>query len=80
MATNFRREIARNRRHAVLLGTRIAQLMKHRKADGCVNSARMTLNINVKGQVKVKVTRDKKHVVHSGHPRGVDGMERARCR
>jgi len=29
---------------------------------------------------KVKVTRDKKRAVHSPHPRGMDGMERPRCR
>ena len=29
---------------------------------------------------KVNVTRDKKPAVHSQHPRGMDGMERPRCR
>jgi len=38
MATNFRHEIGRNRRHAFLLGTRINGCQDG-KADGRVNSA-----------------------------------------
>ena len=38
-ATNFRREIGRNRRRAFLLGTRIPQRMEYGKAHGRVNNA-----------------------------------------
>jgi len=39
MATNYRRKIGCNQRHAFLLGTRISQQMEDGKADGHVNSA-----------------------------------------
>jgi len=39
MATNFRRQIGRNRRHAFLLGTRIPNGWQYGKADGRINSA-----------------------------------------
>jgi len=70
-----------------ILGTRIRQWMAGTTEWICAKFTRKTClfvrsdELECQGQKpKVKVTRDKKRAVHSQHPRGVDGMERPRCR
>ena len=70
-----------------ILGTRIRQRMAGTAERICVKFTRKTCLIlrsyefECQGQrSKVTVTRNKKRVVHSEHPRSIDGMERTRCR
>ena len=70
-----------------ILGTRIRQWMAGTAERICAKFTRKTRlvlswdDLECQGQKsKLKVTRDKKRAVHPQHPRGMDGMERPRCR
>jgi len=70
-----------------ILETRIRQWMAGTAEQICAKFTRKTCLVlrsdEFECQVpksKIKVTRDKKRAVHPQHPRGMDGMERPRCR
>jgi len=69
------------------LGTRIRQLIAETAKRICAKFTWKTCLVlhsdefECQGQKsKVKVTRDIKCIEQSQHPRGIDGMERPRCR